>query len=108
MLVVALQLRLGGEVLHFCSHESLQPAQEAFDLLLLLFVHLQHPLCQEGEQVVDNVRFFLRGDEVASRVFGQAGFYLGQDLGVLALGEELLQLRAQAGAFGRVWECCYI
>ena len=50
---------------------------------------------------MDNVRFFLLGDEVACCVFGQAGFYLSQDLGVLALGVELLQLRAQAGAFGR-------
>jgi len=47
---------------------------------------------------VYHIRPFLFGDEVARRVFGQAGFYLGQDLGVLALGVELLQLRAQAGA----------
>jgi hypothetical protein len=55
---------------------------------------------------VDNVRFFLLGDEVASRVFGQAGIYLGQDLGVLALVVKLLQIRPQASPLGRVWECC--
>ena len=46
---------------------------------------------------MDDVRFFLLGDKVASRVFGQAGVYLGQDLGVLALRVKLLQLRSQAG-----------
>jgi hypothetical protein len=50
---------------------------------------------------VDNVRFFLLGDEVACSVFGQAGIHLGQYFGVLALGVELLQLRAQASALGR-------
>ncbi len=49
---------------------------------------------------MDNVRFFLLGDEVASHVFGQAGVHPGQDLGVLAIGVKLLQLRAQASAFG--------
>ena len=46
------------------------------------------------------IRTLLICDEIASRVFGKAGFYLGQDLGMLALGVELLQLRAQAGTLG--------
>jgi hypothetical protein len=32
----------------------------------------------------------LTGDGVAFPIFGQAGIYLGQDLGVLALSVELL------------------
>jgi hypothetical protein len=43
----------------------------------------------------------LIGDEVAFSVLGQAGVHLSQDLGVLAIGVELLQLRPQAGALGR-------
>jgi hypothetical protein len=57
---------------------------------------------------VDNVRFFLLGDEVACRIFGQAVVHLGQYFGVLALGVKLSQLSAQAGAFGRVWEMLLI
>ena len=57
---------------------------------------------------MDNVRFFLLGDEVACFIFGEIGIYPGQDLGELALGVKLLQLRAQAGAFGRVWEMLLI
>ena len=72
MLVVALHLSLGREVLHLGSYEATEPAQEAFDPLLFLLVHLQHPFCQEGCRIVDNVRFFLFGDEVACCVFGQA------------------------------------
>ena len=101
VLVVALQLCLGREVLHHGPHESLPPAQETFDLLLLLFVHLQHPFCQEGLQVVHHIRPFLLGEDVARCVFGQAGFHLGQDLGVPVLDVKLLQLHAQAGALGR-------
>ncbi len=48
-----------------------------------------------------NVRFFQLSDEITSLVFGQAGVHLGQNIGVLALGVELLQLRPQAGALGR-------
>ena len=33
---------------------------------------------------------------------------MGQDFSKLALGVELLQLRAQTGAFGRVWEMLLI
>ncbi|MCX6672514.1 MAG: hypothetical protein NTY37_01910 [Methanothrix sp.] len=47
------------------------------------------------------IRPFLLGDEIASLVFGQAGLYLGQNFGVLAIGVELLQLRPQADALGR-------
>ena len=47
------------------------------------------------------VRPLLFGDEVASRVFGEAGVHLGQYFGVLALAVELLQLRAQTGSLGR-------
>jgi hypothetical protein len=50
---------------------------------------------------VHHIRLFLVGDEVAFPVFGQAGIDLGQDLGVLAIGVKLLQLRSQAGALGR-------
>ncbi|MDD2755693.1 MAG: hypothetical protein PHS80_09220 [Methanothrix sp.] len=48
-----------------------------------------------------HIRFFLIGDEATRFVLGQAGIYLGQDFGVLAVGVELLQLRSQAGALGR-------
>jgi hypothetical protein len=49
---------------------------------------------------VHHIRTFLLGDEIASLVFGQAGIHQGQDLGVLALGVELLQFRSQSGALG--------
>ena len=61
MLVVALDLGLGREVLHLGPDVALQPAQKALDLMLLLLVHLQHPLCQESEEVVDHVRLLLIG-----------------------------------------------
>jgi hypothetical protein len=80
---------------------ALQPAQKAFDLLLLLLVHLQHSLCQECQKVVHYIRPFLLGDEVARRVFGQVRVHPGQDFSKLGIGVELLQLRVQAGAFGR-------
>jgi hypothetical protein len=54
--------------------------------LLHLLVHLQHPLRQEGQEIVHHIRTLLLGDKVASRVLGQAGVHLGQDLGVLAIG----------------------
>ena len=73
MLVVALDLGLGREVLHLGPHVALQPAREALDLLLLLLVHLQHPLHQESEQDMNHVRLFLLGDEIARCIFGQAG-----------------------------------
>ena len=101
MLVEALQLCLGREVLHLCSYIALQPAQEALDLLLLLFVHLQHLLRQEGQEIAHHIRFLLACDEIASLVFGQAGIHRGPDLGVLAIGVELLHLCPQAGALGR-------
>jgi hypothetical protein len=49
-----------------------------------------------------HIRFLLIGDEVASLVFGQAGIHGGEDLGVLALGVELL------AGLGRacVWDAC--
>jgi hypothetical protein len=50
---------------------------------------------------VHHIRPLLFSDEVAFSVLGQAGIYLGQDLGVLAPVVELLQLRTQAGALGR-------
>jgi hypothetical protein len=46
-----------------------------------LLVHLQHSLCQECQKVVQHIRFLLFGDEVASHVFGQAGFCLDQGMG---------------------------
>jgi hypothetical protein len=39
---------------------------------------------------VHHVRFFLLSDEVASRVFGQAGIHQGPDLGEYAFSVELL------------------
>lgn len=51
-----------------------------------------------------HIRFLLFGGEVASRIFGPAGVHPGQDFSKLGIGVELLQLRAQAGVFGRVWE----
>ena len=102
MLVVALHLSLGREVLHLGSYEALQPAQEAFDPLLFLLVHLQHPFCRKASRSWTMSDFFLFGDEIARHVFGQAGVCLGQDFSKLGIGVELLQLRAQAGAFGRV------
>ena len=94
-------LGLGREVLYFCAQvASSQPRKPLISCLLLL-VHLQHPLRQEGQQIVHHIRLFLIGDEVASLVFGQAGLHLGQDFGELVLGVELLQLRSQAGALGR-------
>jgi hypothetical protein len=69
---------------------------------LLLLVHLQHPLRQEGQEIMHHIRFFQLGDEIARLVFGQAGIHLGQNFGVLAIGVELLQLSPQAGACGRV------
>ena len=45
-----------------------------------------------------HIRFFLACDEITSLVFGQAGLYLGQNFGVLAVGVEMLQLRSQTGA----------
>ncbi len=100
MLVVVLQLRLGRQVIHFGPDVDLQPADKAPDLLLLLLIHLQHPLRQEGEQVVHHIRFLLLGDEVAQCIFGQAGIQLGQYFGVLAFGVKLLQLRHQVGTLG--------
>jgi hypothetical protein len=76
MLVVALQPCLGRQVFHPGPHEALPPAQEAFDLLLLLFVHLPHPFCQEGLEVVHHVRPLLFGYEVACCVFGKAGAFV--------------------------------
>jgi hypothetical protein len=69
-------------------------------VILLAPVHLQHSFRQEGQEIVHHVRFFLAYDEDASLVFGQASVHLGKDLGVLALGVELLQLRSQAGTLG--------
>jgi hypothetical protein len=37
-----------------------------------LLVHLQHPLCQESEEVVDYVRSLLFRDEIARSILGQA------------------------------------
>jgi len=54
---------------------------------------------------VHYVRFLLLSNEVARFVFGQASLHPRQDLGVLAIGIELLQLLHQSGALGRVWEC---
>jgi hypothetical protein len=45
---------------------------------------------------VHYIRFLLFGDEIASLVFGQAGIHQGPNLGVLAIGIELL-----AGSGGR-------
>jgi len=45
---------------------------------------------------VHHIRFLLVGDEIASFVFGQAGFYVSEDLSMLAIGVELL-----AGMGGR-------
>ena len=73
MLVVALDLGLGREVLHLGPHVALQPAREALDLLLLLLVHLQHPFRQGGQQAVDYVGSLLFRDEIARCIFGQAG-----------------------------------
>jgi hypothetical protein len=53
-------------------------------------VHLQHPLRQEGQEIVHHIRPFLACDEVASLVFGQADIHGSQDLGWLAIGVELL------------------
>jgi hypothetical protein len=50
---------------------------------------------------VHYIRLLLLGDEIASRIFGQAGVHLGQDLGAVALGVKLLQLFSQAGPLGR-------
>jgi hypothetical protein len=63
-------------------------------------IESQHPLSQEGQQIVNHVRFFLLDDEVARFVFGKAGVHQGQDPGMLSFGIELLQLRCQAGALG--------
>jgi hypothetical protein len=63
-----------------------------------LLVHLQHPLRQEGQQIVHHIRFFLIGDEIAFPVLGQAGFYQGPDFREFVLSVELL-----AGRGGR----CY-
>jgi len=100
VLVVALQFGLGREVLHLCAQVALQPAQEALDLLLLLLVHLQHPLRQEGQEIVHHIRFLLACDEIACFVFGQAGIHQGPNLGVLALGVKLLAGPGRA----RVWD----
>ena len=89
---------LGLEALGLCPQIALQPAQEALDLLLLLLVHLQHPLRQEGEKIVDHIRLLLLGDEAARFVPGQSVLHAGQDLIVLSLGIELLQFRHQAGS----------
>ena len=100
MLIIALDLGLGREVVHLGPEVTLQPAQEALDLLLLLLVHLQHPLRQESQQVVHHVRRLLPGDEIARCIFGQEGIDTSKDLIELPCNVKLLQLRHQAGALG--------
>jgi hypothetical protein len=56
---------------------------------------MKKPINYEIPFFVHHIRFFLGCDEVARLVFGQAGLHQGPDLGVLALGVELL-----AGALG--------
>ena len=102
-LVVALQLRLGRHVFHLGPHEAFQPAQEAFDLpaSFCLFISSIRS-ARKASRSCTTSDFSCSAMEIACHVFGQAGVCLGQDFSKLGIGVELLRLRAQAGAFGRV------
>jgi hypothetical protein len=98
VLVVALQLCLQREVLHFGPDEALQPAQEA-RISWIASVCSSLAFAPPGGpgggsvSVVHDITFFLIGNEVASRVFGKAGIHLDQEFSEFAVGAELLAAR---------------
>jgi hypothetical protein len=98
VLLVALQLRLGRQVIHLGPHESLLPAQDVFDLPASFCLFISSICSARKEQIVYHFRPFQLSGEVASRVFGQGGVQLVPYFNELALDVELLKLRPQAGA----------
>jgi len=57
------------------SYENLQPADKASDLLAAYACHSQASVPPEKQKIVHYIRPFLLGDEVAGRIFGQAGLH---------------------------------
>jgi hypothetical protein len=100
VLVVALKLCLGREVLDLCAQVALQPAQEAFDLRLLLpgSSPAFFPPGRPGESCTTSERscsaMKLPASSLGRPLPG------GQDLGVLAIGVKLLAGPGRA----RVWD----
>jgi hypothetical protein len=54
--VVLLQFRLVSQSLDLRADLPLKPFKESFYPLILLRVHLDHPLGEEGEKIVDDIR----------------------------------------------------